>query len=132
MAEKMSIGEALGEITRFKNVFQAAERLEAVLMMVSNMEGEINRLLAEKKEAEEATKAAVEARDKAKALLEQVQGRLRSFQDAFDLEVSERRKLADEQIQAVKSELSQQLSGLKAKYALETTQFIDSLKGRVL
>lgn len=132
MAEKMGLTEAVNEIIKFKNVFRAAEHIEEVLTSVTNLKGEVARLNKEKKEAEEATMAAYEARDKAKALLEQTEQRLKQAQDGFDGEVQARREQADKDILAVKNEARAEMDRIKADHKAEVDRFFDGLKERAV
>jgi hypothetical protein len=65
--QKMTIGEAVNELTRVSNVFRAAEKLKDALQVVANLEGEKNVTMQAIREAEARKKVALREADTAEA-----------------------------------------------------------------
>lgn len=126
--EKLTVSDALNEIIRFKNVFRAAERIEEALATVATLQGESARLMREVKEAEAERVAAIEGRDKAKALLEQVQARLEQAQAGFDAEVEARREKARQDIADLKAQAQQHMDKIRTEHEEEVKRYFDGLK----
>jgi hypothetical protein len=108
MAEKMSIKEALGVLTPFKNLFRAAERIEEALSTVTTLEAETSRLKREKAEADDARAVAVRDLEAIRNKVKQAEiDRLETIQDI-------QKEIADKKAG---------LAGFKAQCLKETGDF---------
>lgn len=106
--KKMTVNEALGVFTPFKNIFRAAERLEEACLVVANLEGDVARLNEEKKKAENEYEIA--ARE-----LAGIQKKVKEADDdAFKRMKAHQAEIEDERVGLVK---------FKAKCAKETDEF---------
>jgi len=106
---KMTLNEALAEAAKFKNMFRAAEHLEQMLQVVSNLEGETMRL---RKEQAERTQKLAELNKR----VDDKQVELQETIDSMTSTAEAESKGAQEALGKLKRHCDEQMKAIRAKY----------------
>lgn len=118
MPHKISASEALNEVTKLKNLYRAAEKIEEILQAVADADGELARIKQETKEHETARADALQKSKQASFVLDEKQKQVERFiVDTHNAAEREQQKYSQmvEKYQNDERRLSQEIKQLEEK-----------------
>lgn len=122
MAEKtkVNITELTEDLTKFLNIFSSAERLKEECQKVSDLEGELARLKAETKQAEDETFLAIKRRDQMRNEIGLMKKSLEVLQADFKKNI----RAEQEAVEHFRKQMVEQTQEIRAEHQKERARIL--------